>query len=67
MLNFLKSSAVRLGEHSSSRYFAVTKAFRNKYFTTDSYNNDIGILRIQPIVKFNGNLGTPIFLHKIIF
>ncbi|EDW48026.1 GM20123 [Drosophila sechellia] len=45
--------AVRLGEHISSRYFAVTKAFRNKYFTTNNYSNDIGILRIRPQVKFN--------------
>ncbi|XP_043644962.1 glandular kallikrein [Drosophila teissieri] len=45
--------AVRLGEHSTSRYYAVTKAFRNKNFTITDYSHDIGILRIQPEVQFN--------------
>ncbi|KQS62525.1 chymotrypsin-like protease CTRL-1 [Drosophila erecta] len=41
--------AVRLGEHGTSRNFAVTKAFRNKYFRHETYTNDIGILQIQPV------------------
>ncbi|XP_039480824.1 spaetzle-processing enzyme [Drosophila santomea] len=51
--NSHSQTGVRLGEHSTSRYYAVTKAFRNKNFKTYDYSNDIGLLQIQPEVQFN--------------
>jgi len=68
MISSFLYRAVRLGEYfsqsrsSTSWDFAVTKAFRNKNYKQADHIHDIGILRVDPEVQFNGKLCTPMLV-----